>query len=92
MKNCRELSNLLHDYVEGQLEPSLSKELDTHLADCPGCVTSIKTYKGTIDLSKDLRCQEIPPELQRKLGSFIKQKMRKPSLWARIRSRLTGSP
>ncbi len=78
MTNCREVSTLLHDYVEGLLEPSVSKQLDAHLADCPGCVASTKTYRRTIELSKDLRCEEIPPVLQKKLRSFIKGKLNKP--------------
>ena len=90
MKNCRDVSKLLHDYVEGSLESGVSQELAAHLADCPGCVASVKTYQQTINLSQDLRCEEIPPVLQRKLRSFIKQKTRKPSLWARFRARLTG--
>ena len=78
MTNCREVSKLLHDYVEGLLEPSVSQQLDAHLADCPGCVASTKTYRRTIELSKDLRCEEISPELQKKLRSFIREKLNKP--------------
>ncbi len=79
MTNCREMSKLLHDYVEGLLEPSVSQQLEAHLADCPGCIASTKTYQRTIELSKDLRCEEIPPALQQKLRSFLKGKLRKPS-------------
>ena len=79
MKNCREIGQLLHDYVEGVLELSVSQQLQTHLADCPGCVASIKTYERTIELAKDLRCEEIPLALQQKLRSFLKDKPRQPS-------------
>ena len=88
---CRDIGNLLHDYVEGLLEPPVHQQLDRHLADCPGCTGFIRTYKKTIQLSKEVRCEEIPPELQQKLRSFLKQKLQKPSLWARLRARLTGS-
>ena len=91
MLRCHDVGKLLHDYIEGSLEPDVSQQLDAHLADCPGCVASVKTYKQTINLSRDLRCEDIPPKLQRKLRSFLKQKLRKPSLWARIRARLIGS-
>jgi len=82
----------LYDYVEGRVESSVSQQLSQHLADCPGCLAFINTYKQTTTLSKDLRCEEIPPELQRKLRSFIKERLHQPSLWARLRARLTGSP
>ena len=91
MTTCREISKLLYDYVEGALESSVSRQLAVHLADCPGCVASIKTYERTIDLSKDLRCEEIPQELQQKLRSFLKDKLSKPSFWAGLHARLTGS-
>ncbi len=91
MLKCRDIGRLLHDYVEGLLESSVSRQLDEHLADCSGCVAFVNTYKQTISLSKDLRCEEIPPELQQKLRSFIKEKLQKPSLGSRLRARLTGS-
>ena len=93
MLKCRDINNLLHDYAEGVLEPGVRRQLDQHLADCPGCLAFLNTYKQTIHLSKDLRCQDIPPELQQKLRSFIKTHLpsRRATLWARLRSRLTGS-
>ena len=91
MLRCRDIRELLHDYVEGLLEPSVEQALDGHLADCPGCMAFVKTYRQTIRLSRDLRCEDIPLELQQKLRSFIKQKLQKPSLWSRLRARLTGS-
>lgn len=91
MFRCRDMGRLLHDYVEGLIEPSVRQQLDEHLADCPGCIAFVNTYKQTISLSKDLRCEDIPPELQHKLRSFIKQKLNKPSLWSRLRACLTGS-
>ena len=91
MLRCRDITELLHDYVEGLLEPSVEQELDGHLADCPGCTAFVKTYRQTMTLSRDLRCEDIPPELQRKLRSFIKQKVQRPGLWSRLRARLTGS-
>ena len=91
MLKCRDVGNFLHDYVEGSLEPNVSQQLDGHLADCPGCVAFIKTYKDTITVSRDLRCEDVPPELKQKLRSFMKQKLQKPSLWSRLRARLTGS-
>lgn len=93
MLRCRDIGQLLYDYVENRLEPSVSQQLEQHLADCPGCPAFINTYKQTIHLSRELRCEEIPQECQQKLRSFIKTKLtsRQPSFWDRLRSRLSRS-
>lgn len=79
MLKCRDITNLLLDYLEGALDPSVRQQLDTHLADCPGCVAFINTYRHTINLARGLRCEDIPAELQRKLGSFLRAKLDKPT-------------
>jgi hypothetical protein len=94
MLKCRDVGQLLYDYIEERLEPLVSQQLSQHLADCPGCLAFINTYKQTVQVSRDLHCQQIPPELQQKLRSFIKTQLAspRPSLWARLRSRLSRSP
>lgn len=79
MLKCRDIGNLLLDYLEGALAPSVRTQLDAHLADCPGCVAFINTYSHTINLARDLRCEDIPAELQLKLRSFLKAKLDKPT-------------
>lgn len=79
MLKCRDVGQLLQDYVEGTLETPVRKRLEEHLADCPGCLAFIETYKHTIAISKDLRCKDIPPELRRKLRGFIKERLGRPS-------------
>ena len=91
MLRCRDTMSLLHDYLEGALEPGLRRQLDEHLVDCPGCLGFLNTYRHTVSVSGDLRSEDVPPELKRKLRSFIKRKIEKPSLLSRLRGRLRGS-
>jgi anti-sigma factor RsiW len=91
MLRCRDIGDLLHDYLEGGLEPALLRQLEEHLADCPGCLAFLNTYRHTVSVTRDLRCADIPPELRGKLRSFIRQRVQRPSLLARIRRRLRGS-
>ena len=91
MLRCRDTMSLLHDYLEGALEPGLRRQLDEHLADCPGCLGFLNTYRHTVSVAGDLRSADVPPELRRKLRSFIKQKTEKRNLLARLRARLRGS-
>lgn len=80
MITCRDMASLLLDYVEGALDAAVREQLDAHLADCPGCLAFLNTYRHTIALSRDLRCKDMPPELQRKLRSFIREKLAQSSL------------
>lgn len=80
MVTCRDMASLLLDYVEGALDAAVREQLDVHLADCPGCLAFLNTYRHTIALSRDLRCEDIPPELRRKLRSFIREKLAQSSL------------
>jgi anti-sigma factor RsiW len=75
---CRDALRLLHDHLDGQLEPSVDRDLQRHLADCPGCLAFLKTYQKTVGLSGELRQTDIPPELQERLKSFLKQRRSKP--------------
>lgn len=92
MLRCRDIGTLLHDYLEGGLAPAVRAELDAHLADCPGCLSFVNTYRHTVSVARDLRSEDIPPELQSKLRSFIRQKLEHPGILTRIRRRLRGSP
>lgn len=91
MFRCRDVGQLLYEYVEERLEPPVSQQLEQHLADCPGCLAFINTYKQTIRLSDGLRPTEMPPELQQKLRSFITTKLssRRLTWWQRLWARLT---
>ena len=92
MLKCRDVGQLLHDYVEKLLQPSIQQALEAHLADCAGCLAFINTYKQTTHLSHGLRPAEMPPELQQKLRSFIKTKLssRPPTWWQRLWPGLMG--
>ncbi len=54
MRSCKELVDLMLDYLEGQLEPDAARDLDQHLADCPRCLDFlaeelIKAYQAVAD-------------------------------------------
>lgn len=93
MLKCRDVGQLLYDYVERLLEPPLQQALEAHLADCPGCLAFLNTYKQTIQLSHELKDADIPAELHQKLQSFIETKLtsHRPSFWQRFWSRRADS-
>jgi anti-sigma factor RsiW len=59
---CRELVELLDDYVAGQLPPAQLEEFERHIAVCPMCVAYIDSYRKTIALARSLReSDDAPP-------------------------------
>jgi anti-sigma factor RsiW len=70
---CQECIDLLVDYLEGELPPERAQALDIHLDMCPPCVVFVKTYRGTVDVARNLPVDDIPPELTRKLIDFLQR-------------------
>tara|TARA_Y100000031_G_C8137577_1_gene346023 strand:+ start:102 stop:338 length:237 start_codon:yes stop_codon:yes gene_type:complete len=75
---CKELTDILLDYIEGTLDPEVNKELDEHFKDCPPCIAFLNTYKKTTDLCRQSIEQiDIPPALEEKLKVFVRNKLKK---------------
>ncbi|MGH7267964.1 MAG: anti-sigma factor family protein [Candidatus Rokuibacteriota bacterium] len=70
---CQECIDLLVDYLEGELPPDRARALDIHLELCPSCVSFVRTYKGTVDVARNLPVDEIPPELTHRLIEFLRR-------------------
>lgn len=54
---CRELVELLTDYLEGTLTPDDTAAVDGHLAGCPACRTYLDQLRTTITV-----LGAVPPE------------------------------
>jgi anti-sigma factor RsiW len=50
--NCREFTEVLHDYLFGNLPAEERAEFDKHLAECPWCVAYLDSYQKTIRLEQ----------------------------------------
>ena len=68
---CKEVNELLMDYLESRLSPHAHKEMDYHISLCHNCVKFIKTYKKTIELTGKLSVKKMPQELEKTLLRFL---------------------
>jgi anti-sigma factor RsiW len=68
---CREMVELLIDFVTGELPPEHHRRIEQHLQCCPPCVTYVETYRLTIQLTRRLPCQPMPPALVEKLRKAL---------------------
>lgn len=71
---CREIVDLLADYLDGTLPPDTARALETHLEGCSPCIAFVNTYRGTINAARKIREVEFPPELRDRLLSFLRRK------------------
>ncbi|MBI1892928.1 MAG: zf-HC2 domain-containing protein [Candidatus Rokubacteria bacterium] len=73
MVRCQEVIDLLMDYLEAELPQSRAAALKAHLDGCSPCLAFLNTYRSTIQVSRQLTVEEIPPELTERLLEFLRR-------------------
>ncbi len=69
---CRQIAELLADYVEGTLDRATTELIDWHIDGCAPCVAFVRTYQGTINAAAKLRETTIPPEVKARLVTMLR--------------------
>lgn len=59
---CRELVELLTEYLEGALPPDEVAAIESHLAACPACARYLAQMRATIDALGSLPVQTLSDE------------------------------
>ena len=68
---CREVINLLTDYVEDALPAEERRRVEAHLASCDGCTTYLEQFRMTIRLTGMLCEEQVAPDARETLlGAF----------------------
>jgi anti-sigma factor RsiW len=75
---CRDLVDLLYDFVSGELAPERREEVERHLRDCPPCLVYCETYRITIRVARRLPCPPPPPEVMARLRSAVQASLQTP--------------
>jgi anti-sigma factor RsiW len=60
--SCKELVELVTNYLEDALSPEERLRFEEHLTICPGCVTYVQQMRETVQVVGNLREESIPPE------------------------------
>ena len=71
MITCRELSELLYDYVADELAPPRRDAVAQHLQECQPCLAYWESYRVTIHLARRLPCPPPPPDVLDRLRSRV---------------------
>ena len=67
MITCKELVELVTDYLEGRLDPAQRARFEEHLATCTPCTTYLEQMRMTIDALGRIPPESITPEAERDL-------------------------
>lgn len=73
MLRCRDIVELLADYLDGTLDPGTARALEEHLAGCEDCTAFFNTYRGMVRSSRRLSERELPRELRERLLAFLRR-------------------
>lgn len=69
---CRQIAELLGDYLDGTLPNQVRELLEFHIDGCPPCVAFVNTYRGTIAATRTLPETPMPSELKKRLLSVLR--------------------
>jgi anti-sigma factor RsiW len=70
--SCQELVELVTDYLEDALPPSLRERFERHIAHCSGCTTYLEQMSATIAATGSLTPEQISPEAEAALLAALR--------------------
>ncbi len=76
METCKDIIELLSDYLDGDLPAKTTRAFESHMKGCPPCMDFLDSIRDTRNLASSLRCEAIPEEVKRSLRDFLKRECR----------------
>jgi anti-sigma factor (TIGR02949 family) len=76
---CRDVIDLLADYLEQSLSPEALEGFDRHLDSCPACVAYVNTYRKTRELAGEVTRVAMPEDMRARLRQFLLDRLGRPS-------------
>jgi anti-sigma factor RsiW len=70
---CRELVELVSDYLEGALPPSDRARFETHIGGCDNCAAYLRQMRETVALLGTLPADALSPEAERELRAAFRE-------------------
>ncbi len=75
---CRQIAELLGDYLDGSLPNRLRELIDFHIDGCAPCVAFVNTYRNTVSATGRLPDVKIPAELRARLLKVLREREHSP--------------
>ncbi len=75
-RECAKYIDLLSEYIDGEMTVESCAELEKHMVDCPPCDEFLQQLRNSVKMTQQIRCEEIPVEMKRRLRTFLAGKIR----------------
>ena len=62
-EECREVFEMLSEYLDGELPVDTCEQIEKHIADCPPCIEFVESLRKSVSVFRDYRPAENPPPL-----------------------------
>ena len=72
---CQQITALILNYVTEELDAETALAFKAHLRECPDCIAFLSTYRRTIQATRSLQYQTIPPEMRTRLRQFLRSRI-----------------
>lgn len=76
-KTCRQISDLVFDYLNEKLTPATKRDFEQHLRICPDCVSFLNTYKKTVAVTSSVKVEQLPPKVRENILAFLRKRIRR---------------
>ena len=70
---CQQAVELVTDYIEDSMSRADRGRFESHLSSCPHCTAYLAQMRSTIELTGQLRSQELPLEVREELVALYGQ-------------------
>jgi anti-sigma factor RsiW len=74
VSGCKKHIQNIADYIDGEIDQALCRQLEEHLRGCNNCRIMVDTMRQTVVLCREGKREELPPEIESKLLQALKQK------------------
>ena len=72
---CREVVEVVTDYLEGTMAPRQRERFETHLAGCPHCREYLAQMRQTLEVLGRIEPDDLPPGAQDELVALFRRWM-----------------
>jgi predicted anti-sigma-YlaC factor YlaD len=81
---CQEVVELVTDSLENVLLPGLRKQLEQHVADCPGCTNYIEQVRLTVGMLRQLAQEPVFAETKQELPEVFRNWKKKARVYEKV--------